>query len=579
MKALVVGAGKLGHRIAASLLDENYEVTVVDNNEDVIENISNSLDVFSICANALDFGVLEELEISNYDYVIATTTNDEANVILCTISKKLGAKFAIARVRDPEYRKHLDFISEELEIDKIINPDYATARSIVKYLMKRYQLYSDEFAGGKVSLVEFNIGNDPNFIGKKIMDIEKINDLLISAISRNGEAIIPNGRTVLEENDVIIFAGKSESIENFDKEHTGVNRTKSLRNTMILGGGKTGLYLAMLLLKENIEVTIVEINRERCLQLKEMVPDANIINGDGTDIAILQEEMVHTYDSFVAATGIDEANLLMSLVAKQTGIYKSVAKISRTNYDKVLDRLDIDAVFNTSYITAAEILKEIRGKSSLSLHLLLNGKVECIELIIKSSHLVCGKEIENLNLPDGVLIIAIVRNKEMLVPNGKTVLESGDRIILFSMHQIAAKVQKIFSSEGRLSDVIKSLKGRGKKMNYKLISKILGYILLIETAFMMPSLILGYVENDGSAKGFLIPMAIAILLGFLLLKLKIKKRALSPRDGILIVTLSWIVASLIGALPLFIAGDMSYVDSFFEIVSGFTTTGASVISD
>ena len=116
-------------------------------------------------------------------------------------------------------------------------------------------------------------------------------------------------------------------------------------------------------------------------------------------------------------------------------------------------------------------------------------------------------------------------------------------------------------------------------MNYKLISKILGYILLIETAFMMPSLILGYVENDGSAKGFLIPMAIAILLGFLLLKLKIKKRALSPRDGILIVTLSWIVASLIGALPLFIAGDMSYVDSFFEIVSGFTTTGASVISD
>lgn len=199
MKALVVGAGKLGYRLAASLIDEDYEVTVVDNNEDVIEYISNSLDVLSICANALDFGVLEELDISLFDYVIATTTNDEANVIVCTISKKLGAKYAIARVRDPEYRKHLDFISEELEIDKIINPDNATARSIVKYLMKRYQLYSDEFAGGKVSLVEFNIGNDPNFIGKRIMDIENINDLLISAISRSGDAIIPNGRTVLEE--------------------------------------------------------------------------------------------------------------------------------------------------------------------------------------------------------------------------------------------------------------------------------------------------------------------------------------------------------------------------------------------
>ena len=463
MKALVVGAGKLGYRLAAALIDEDYEVTVVDNNEDVIENISNSLDVFSICANALDFGVLEELDISLFDYVVATTTNDEANVILCTISKKLGAKYAIARVRDPEYRKHLDFISEELEIDKIINPDNATARSIFKYLMKRYQLYSDEFAGGKVSLVEFNIGNDPSFVNKKIMEIDSINDLLIAAISRSGDAIIPNGRTVLEENDVIILAGKSENIEAFDKDHTGVNRTRALRSTMILGGGKTGLYLAMLLLKENIDVTIVEINKERCLDLKDMVPGANIINGDGTDIAILEEEMVHTYDSFVAATGIDEANLLMSLVAKQSGIYKSVAKISRTNYDKVLDKLDIDAVFNTSYITAAEMLKEIRGKSSLALHLLLNGQVECVELMIRSSQLVCGHTLEDLSLPDGTLIVSIIRGQSMLVPNCKTVLESGDRIILFSMHEVAPRVQKIFSSEGKLKDAINSIKKRGKK--------------------------------------------------------------------------------------------------------------------
>lgn len=328
--------------------------------------------------------------------------------------------------------------------------------------MKRYQLYSDEFAGGKVSLVEFNIGNDPNFIGKRIMDIENINDLLISAISRSGDAIIPNGSTVLEENDVIILAGKSENIEIFDKEHTGVNKTNSLRSTMILGGGKTGLYLAMLLLKENIRVTIVEINRERCLELKEMVPGAEIINGDGTDIAILEEEMVHTYDAFVAATGIDEANLLMSLVAKQTGIYKSVAKISRTNYDKILDKLDIDAVFNTAYITAAEMLKEIRGKSSLSLHLLLNGQVECLELIIRARQLVCGKALENLNLPEGILIIAVIRKNEMLVPNGKTVLEAGDRIILFAMHQVAPKIQKIFSSERKFKYALNSFKNRGR---------------------------------------------------------------------------------------------------------------------
>ena len=461
MKALVVGVGKLGHRLASALIDEDYEVTVVDYDKDVIENITTSLDVMSINANALDFAVLEEIGLEDYDYVIATTTNDEANVILCTMSKKMGAKFAIARVRDPEYRRHLKFIGDELNIDKIINPDHATAKSIVKYLLKRYQLYSDEFAGGRVSLVEFNIGKDESFVGKKIMEIERINGLLIAAISREGEAIIPNGKTVLMENDNIILAGRSRTIEEFDKIHTGVEKAKHLKNTMILGGGKTGLYVALLLLKENVNVTIIEINKKRCMMLKELVPEAQIINGDGTDISLLEEEMIHSYDSFLAATGIDEVNLLMSLVAKQSGIYKSVAKISRTNYDKVLDKLNIDCVFNTSYITAAEMLKEIRGKDSISLNLFLNGQVEGVELIIKKKHVVCGKTLKELKLPEGILIIAIVRNMEMIVPNGSTELKEDDRIIVFSKHEQVVKMKKIFYSEGRIYNAINTIRSRG----------------------------------------------------------------------------------------------------------------------
>lgn len=461
MKALVVGVGKLGHRLASELIEENYEVTVIDNNKDVIENITSSLDVMSIYANALDFEVLEELDMREYDYVIATTTNDEANVILCTISKKLGSKFAIARVRDPEYRKHLDFISEELNIDKIINPDHATAKSIVRYLLKRYQLYSDYFAEGKVSLVEFNIRKDESFVGKRIMEIERINDLLIAAISREGNAIIPNGQTVLKENDNIILAGDAENIEQFDKIHTGVEKAKRLKNTMIVGGGKTGLYVALLLLKENVNVTIIEINRDRCLMLKEIVPEAQIINGDGTDISLLEDEMIHSYDSFVAATGIDEVNLLLSLVAKQNDIYKSVAKISRTNYDKVIDKLNIDCVFNTSYITAAVMLKEIRGKNSLSLNLFLNGKVEGLELIIKRKHVVCGKTLRELELPRGILIIAIVRGLDVIVPNGSTRLNEGDRIIVFSKHEQVVNMKKIFYSENRFSSALNTIRGRG----------------------------------------------------------------------------------------------------------------------
>lgn len=444
MKALVVGGGKLGFKLASALVDENCEVTVVDNNEDVIENILNTLDVLTINANALDIEVLQELDISTYDVVVATTTNDEANVILSTISKKLGAKYAIARVRDPEYKMHIEFISKELNIDKIINPDNAAARSIEKYLLKQYKLYSDSFADGKIKLVEFNIGIDEDFVGKKVMDIESFENLLITAVSRKGVAIVPNGNTLLCENDVILLGGKSEDIEKFDRDHSGVKKVKNIKKVLIVGAGKTGFYLAQNLLNDGLDVTIVEIDRQKCYEIKEKLPQAEVINGDGTDLNILEEEMIQTFDAFVATTGIDEANLLIALVVKQFGVYKSVAKVSRTNYDSIQDRLDIDAVFNTSYIVAAEILKQLRGGQAISVNLLLNGQVEATELIIQPDVLVCGKKLKEINLPEGILIVAVIKGDKTIIPNGDTILSEGDRVVLFNAHSEAQSMKKYF---------------------------------------------------------------------------------------------------------------------------------------
>lgn len=458
MKALIVGTGKLGFKLASALVDEDYEVTVIDENENVIENVRNALDVMSICANALDFEVLREIDVATYDVVISTTTNDEANVIVCSISKKLGAKFAIARVRDPEYRKHLNFLSRELDIDRIINPDYTTAVSIEKYLLKKYLLMSDEFVDGKVKLVEFNIGADPDFVGKRLMDLSGLDNLLITAISRDGETIIPHGQSTLKEQDVILLTGEAHSIEEFDKNHSGVNKTHKVHRVMILGGGKTGFYLGLLLTRENIETTIIEIDRERCLFLKEMLPDAEIIHGDGTDLNVLEEEMIHTFDGFVTATGIDETNLLMSLVVKQMGMYKSVAKISRTNYNMILDKLDIDGVFNTSYITASEILKEIRGSGALSVNLMLNGSVEFTEIILEPEMPVCEKKIKDLKLPHGILIVAIVKENQVIVPNGDTCLSGGDRLVIFCTHENTGQMKKIFQSESRFGNFLRSIR-------------------------------------------------------------------------------------------------------------------------
>ena len=444
MKALIVGVGKLGFKLAGALLDEGYEICVIDNNEDVIENVSNVLDVFSVCANALDFGVLMELDISTFDIVISTTTNDEANVILCSISKKLGAKYSIARVRDPEYRKYLKFMSDELDIDYIINPEYATAKVIDKYLLKKYQLYANEVAGGKIRLVEFNIGQDPEFIGKKLIDLNTFDKLIVAAISRDGKAIVPNGMTELKSDDVILLSGITEDIEAFDKKYSGISKEKTVRKVMIPGGGKVGFYLASLLVNEKIDVTVIELNRDKCVNIKEKLPGVEVINGDGTDINLLEEEMFHTFDAYVAATGIDEANLLMSLVVKRAGIYKSVAKISRTNYDGIIDKLNIDAVFNKSYITASEILKIIRGNDSQAVSLLLNAQVECNEFILKKKLAICGKSLKDLALPKGILFIALIRGEETIVPNGDTVLENGDKAVVFATKNEIRNMKNLF---------------------------------------------------------------------------------------------------------------------------------------
>ena len=458
MKAIIVGGGKLGSRLSSALSIENYDVTVVDKSEKAIADINSSLDVLTVHANGLDFDVLKELEISSYDLLIATTTSDEANVLICTVAKKLGCNKCIARVRNPEYHKQVGFIIDELGIDHIINPDYATALNIEKYLLKKYLLMTDEFAGGKVKLAEFNIQTDENFVGREIKDLEDFENLLITAVSRNGETIIPYGSTVLEENDVVLICGPRKEVDLFDEKHSGIRKSRTVQRVMILGGGKLGLYLGLLLKEDKIDTTIIEIDRERCIKLKERLPNATIINGDGTNLTLLEEEMMDTNDAFVAATGIDETNLLMALSAKQMGIYKSVAKISRPNYNQILEKLSPDGAFNTSFITASEILRILRGSGSLSVNLMLDGDAEFTEILVKEGAKIINKKVMDLNLPQGILLISVLRDEKAFIPNGNTVLVPGDRVVVFCTHENIQTLKSIFyNKKKKKSDFINEL--------------------------------------------------------------------------------------------------------------------------
>lgn len=433
MKVMIVGAGKLGQKLAESLVIESIDVTLVDSNSKVLDRINEHIDVLTVNASGVDIGILKELNIKSYDLLVACTKGDETNTVICSLAKRLGCAKTIARIRNPEYMKQLDFVKKEMGIDHIVNPELETAKAMEKYLLKNFSFYTGDFAKGKVTMLDFNIGHNEDFVGKYIKDLSDFNDYLITAISRNGKIIIPNGLTELMEEDVIHVIGKSADIARLSNKFKKGASSKDIERVMIFGGGKVGFYLAKRLTEANIAVTVVEQDTGRCKELAEKLDNTLVIHGDGTDIHLLEEENLDLMDAFVGVTGFDEQNLLMALMAKQAGVAKTVAKFSRQNYTKIIDKLGIDVALNPVYITASNILKYIRGGKVVSVSLLLGGDGEVTEIIVGENLPFTGKPLASLNLPKGIIIGSIVRNGEVIVPNGKSVILPGDRIIIFSL--------------------------------------------------------------------------------------------------------------------------------------------------
>lgn len=446
MKVIIVGAGKLGCKLAESMVSDNMDVTIIDNNSDVIDLIKERLDVLTVVGNGIDISILKELNIKSYNLLVASTDSDETNTLICSLAKKLGCQKTIARIRNPEYMKQLDFIKVEMGIDFIINPDLATARSIEKYLLKSHNFDAGGFASGKVKMIDFNIETMVEFVGKKLMALEDFNGLLITAISRNGAIIIPDGNTQLEENDVVHIMGKAADIQKLNNRFEKDIDKKEVERAMIFGGGNLGYYLADILSKDHISVILIEKDKERCRELSEKLNNVLIIHGDGTDIHLLEEERLSSMDVFIGVTGFDEENLLMGLMAKQSGVSKTISKISRPNYTKIIDRLGIDVAINPIYITASDILKYIRGGKIVSISLLLGGDGEVTEIIIGNDLAIIGKKLKELKLAKGIIIGAIVRAGNVIIPNGESTIEANDRIVVFCLTENLHMLKMFFDS-------------------------------------------------------------------------------------------------------------------------------------
>lgn len=434
MDIAIVGAGKLGKKLAYTLLNGNHNVTVIDTNEKNLQKMALQMDIMTLVGNAKEVSVLKEANISDYDYLIATTGNDELNMTVASFAKKLGCRYVIARVRDPEHMRQFDFIRDAMHIDHLINPDMAASNEIYKYLVEKYTLSNGVFSSGKVSIIEFKVKNYSILAGRKISEVGNILDnMLVVGISRKGKVIMPRGDDVLELSDAIYVIGERNPIIELNSKVHESGKYNDITKVMIIGGGKTGFYLSKQLSEFGVAVKIIERDMARCHYLAERLENVMILNGDGTDNQLLEEENIHDMDGFVTATGYDEDNLLLALTAKEYGIPDVIAKVSRGIYTELVSKLGVDMAINPIDIVTSNLAKMIQGKRKIVSNQLIQGQAEITEIIASHNMKIANKPIRELDLPNGVIIGAIHRGTDVMIPDGSTVIKEGDRVLIFSL--------------------------------------------------------------------------------------------------------------------------------------------------
>lgn len=445
MKIAIIGAGKLGTKVAEALLGGDHSVTIVDKNEDAITKLSSHMDIMTVTANAKQVTVLENLGIDSYDYLLAATDKDEKNIFIASTAKKLGCHSVIARVRDPEHMYQMDFIKQHFLIDSIVNPDLSITNEIYKYLVEKYTLSNGIFTSGKVSLLEFPAKKMPILSGVPMTHVAAVlPNMLVVGISRNGKVIVPHGETVIHNDDNLYVIGETDPINKLATKVHERGKYTNLQKIMILGGGKTGLYLAKRLSDFGIAVKIVERDKSRCHYLASHLDDSvMILHGDATDITLLEDENFNEMDACVTATGFDEDNLLLALVAKQHGIEDVIAKVSRESYAELIGSMGIDMALNPVDIITSHVLRFIQGTKRVLSSQLIQGQAEIVELVADARMKLIDIPLKNLKLPEGSIIAAIHRGLEVIIPNGNTVIKRGDRVIVLCLLSEITQLEKL----------------------------------------------------------------------------------------------------------------------------------------
>lgn len=442
MNIIIVGCGKVGSTLAEQLVAEGHDITVIDTNEEAVKRVTGQCDVMGVTGNGVVHSVQKDAGIEYADMFIAMTGSDELNLLCCLIAKKATQCKTIARVRNPDYISERGFIKEKLGVSMLINPELEAANEISRLFSIPSAIEVDTFARGRIDLLKTILPGNSPFVGQPIkLALGKLSGkVLICAIERGGNVIIPTGDDLLLADDKISFVASRREASHFFKK-AGFSK-EHLKKILIVGGGKISFYLAKRLDDIGFHVKIIEKDKAHCEFLNQLLPaGVTIIHGDGSDQSLLLEEGIEAADGFASITDIDEENIMLSLYVESNFRAKTVTKINKLNFEGIIDQLNLGSVIYPKYITAEMILSYVRalenttGSNVQTLYNIIGGKAQALEFNIRSQSDAIGVELMNLNLKKNVLLCCISRNGKIIIPGGRDSVQLGDTVVVVTTNK------------------------------------------------------------------------------------------------------------------------------------------------
>ena len=451
MRIVIIGLGTIGKTILKVLSSESHTITIIDEKKDKIEELIEKYDVFGVVGNGACMGIQREAKVRDADLVISLTDSDELNIFACMVARKVGAKNTIARVRNPDYSKQIAEMKEDLGISMLVNPEKDTAIEIFNLINLPSIVQAERFAKGRVLLVEIVAEKGCALIGETLISLGKklSTKVLICAVQRGEEVFIPSGNFEIKEGDKIHFTSDATTLGAFLAE---INLVQSrLKKIMIVGGGKIGLYLAEQLSKNKYKIKLLEENKAYAEELAEELPRVTVIHGNGTQHELLLEEGIEGMDAFVALTNIDEENMIVSMFANKMNVKKTITQIKSDDLYGMLGELGIQNTVSPTHVVANRVVSYIRalankrGSNVLTLSRLVNNQVEALEFFAKKQGRIYDKPLKELKIKENCLIACIIRENQVMIPDGNSCIQRGDNVIVVTTHKHFDDLMDIFA--------------------------------------------------------------------------------------------------------------------------------------